>query len=296
MKDHEQIDPHDALQFLGFNDRLSIQPIRGGADAAIWRVEHGAANYALRVLRADQHAQAQREIKAMEAMRAANVPVPAVAAHAIWQERPVLVISWVPGRPLIDALLEAAANSARIHALGREFGRTHAAIHRVSSPKKSDDVFPSWDRWYALAPDLAESLARTTDRRSVLLHLDYHPLNVLVDDERISGVLDWANTRSGDPRADLARTRSMIQLAPIADRVDDALQQGLRSTFEDGWRQGYEEISGSMGDLAPFCWWAGEIMERDLHPRIGQPDLPWLNEAWLRRVRQWTAIWREQSQ
>ena len=296
MNNRISINPAEALTSLGISDSLTLQPIRGGADAAIWRVEHGGESYALRVLRLDQHDQAQREIAAMEAMRASDVPVPRVVTHAIWQDRPVLLIGWVTGRPLIELLLESASDTARIGALGREFGRTQAAIHGVSCPIGSEGVFPPWERWFSLSPDLTESLARTSRRPSALLHLDYHPLNVLVDDERISGVLDWANTRSGDPRADLARTRSIIQLSPSADRLEEAVQRELRSTFEDGWRQGYEEIAGPMGELAPFCWWAGEIMERDLLPRLGQPDLPWLNDDWLARVRQWTAIWREQCQ
>lgn len=40
-----------------------------------------------------------------------------------------------------------------------------------------------------------------------MLHLDLHPLNVLLGEEgAVTGVLDWANTAAGDPVLDRART------------------------------------------------------------------------------------------
>jgi aminoglycoside phosphotransferase (APT) family kinase protein len=294
MHEVDQIDPRAALTALGVTDDTTIQPIQGGSDAAIWRVEHAGESYALRVLRADQNIQARREIQAMDAVRAAGVPVPRVVAQAIWQDRPVLLLSWAAGRPLIEVLLEIAGDPTRLRAAGEEFGRAQAAIHRVTCPKGAEAVFPSWEAWFSLDAELSTWLVRVPRRPPTLLHLDYHPLNVLVDGGQISAVLDWANTRSGDPRADLARTLSILHLAPIPNQIDEAAQASLRWTFEAGWRQGYEEQAGPMGDLAPFCWWAGVIMELDLRPRFGQPDLPWLNDDWRDRLHRWTARWRDQ--
>ena len=48
----------------------------------------------------------------------------------------------------------------------------------------------------------------------MLLHLDYHPLNVLGEAGAISGVLDWTNADGGDPRADVARTGAILRFLP----------------------------------------------------------------------------------
>jgi hypothetical protein len=50
-----------------------------------------------------------------------------------------------------------------------------------------------------------------------------------------------------------------------------------------------------MGGMAPFYAWAGEVMIRDLTPRLGRPDLPWLDRQFLERVRQWADGWRERA-
>jgi hypothetical protein len=33
-------------------------------------------------------------------------------------------------------------------------------------------------------------------------------------------------------------------------------------------------------------------MQRDLAPRLGRTDLPWLTEEWLAGVQRWTRTWR----
>jgi hypothetical protein len=65
--------------------------------------------------------------------------------------------------------------------------------------------------------------------------------------------------------------------------------------FETAWRRGYEQTAGPIGDLTPFCWWAGAVMEREFAPRVGRPDIPWLTPAYLGRVRRWTAGWRSRT-
>jgi hypothetical protein len=149
-----------------------------------------------------------------------------------------------------------------------------------------------WQAWAGPDPALRTCLAALPARPPALLHLDFHPLNVLVGDGRVTAVLDWANARAGDPRADLARTLSILRLAPLPRGITGALEWTARRAFEAGWRRGYRRVAGSPGGLAPFCWWAGLVMERDLAPRLGRADLPWLTPAFLDRVRRWTADWR----
>ena len=135
-------------------------------------------------------------------------------------------------------------------------------------------------------------LARGPD---VLLHLDFHPMNVLVADGRVSAVLDWANAGIGDPRADLARTASILRFAPLAPGMPRPLESMVRRAFIAGWRRGYREVAGPASGMAPFYAWAGAVMIRDLTPRLGRPDLPWLDLPYLERVRQWADGWREQA-
>ena len=87
-------------------------------------------------------------------------------------------------------------------------------------------------------------------------------------------MLDWANARAGDPRADLARTASIILLGPAGPGEPPGLGALVRRALVAGWRHGYEAASGPVGDLAPFYVWAGALMVRDLAPGSVAPIFP----------------------
>ncbi|MBQ0902016.1 phosphotransferase [Micromonospora sp. U21] len=90
---------------------------------------------------------------------------------------------------------------ARAHCWGDVCGHLHAALATVSPPPG-----------LRAAPAVPTSQASATHS---LLHLDLHPLNVLVTEAGdVSGVLDWANAAAGPAVLDRARTWSILTLAP----------------------------------------------------------------------------------
>jgi aminoglycoside phosphotransferase (APT) family kinase protein len=288
----EPLDPTDILRTLGVAGPARAIPVSGGADTLIWRVEAAGQVSGLRLFRPEQAAMAQREVAAMTAASAAGLPVPRVYAEGFWRGRPVLHMSWMPGRPLRD---ELRARPWRARALGVQFGRAQAAVHAVSLPAALLAHPTPWVAWANPDDALRDCLHAAARGPDVLLHLDYHPMNVLVADGRVSAVLDWANARIGDPRADLARTASILRFAPLAPGVPRPLGSLLRRLFVAGWRRGYREVAGPIDGMAPFYAWAGEVMIRDLTPRLGRPDLPWLDLNYLERVRQWADGWWERA-
>ncbi len=289
-------DPATVLAAVGMPEASRAEPVGGGADAIIWRVELAGRSYALRLLRPDQAGQARRESAALAAAAAAGLPVPLVVAAGSWQDRPALVLAWSPGRPLGDVLHERPLDLRRARALGVAFGRVQVAIHALPAPDALRAHPEPWEAWAGPDPALRACLAALPARPPALVHLDYHPLNVLVEGGQVTAVLDWANARTGDPRADVARTLSILRLAPLPAGAAGAFAWVVRRAFEAGWRRGYRQAAGPLGGLAPFCWWAGLVMERDLAPRLGRADLPWLTPAFLDRVRCWTAGWRARAE
>lgn len=261
----EPVDPESALDPLLIADACGIGSARrarrvaGGADTLIWRVETDAGPIAVRVFRADQAVPAAREREALGAALAAGIAAPAVLASGEIAGRPVTILEWCPGEPLLGRLL---ASDADLDGLGRAFGRTQASIHRIAAPA-------SW----------------SAGRTDVLLHLDYHPLNVLVHGDRISAVIDWVNTRAGDPRHDVARTYSILTADPTAGDVDRSL---VRS-FRHAWLDGYADAAGARpAELAAFVAWAGSHMGRDLAQRHGPAELAAIDRwtmGWQRRAR-----------
>ena len=285
-----QLDPYAILAALGVRDAEAATPVAGGADTALWRVERGGEAFALRVFRPEQAATCRREAAAMAAV-AGRVPVPRVIGAGTWQDRPALLLSWCAGETLASAL---ARQPWRLWVLGRRWGQALARMHMVAAPEEVREHRTDWIAW--AGPDgeaLRPRLERAGLRADALLHLDYHPLNVLVVDGRVSAVLDWANARGGDPRADVARTVAILRVSPLPPGLERPPRPIMR-VLEAAFLYGYHQVAGPLDDLAPFHAWAGAFMVRDLGPRADTSS-GWLRDADLEPARRWAAHWARRA-
>ena len=276
------LDPSAILASFGYPDAQTIGPVSGGRDTAIFRVEHGTATYALRVFRPDQEQVSHAEALAMRAATQGGVPVPRVHAHGVHDGRPALLLDWCNGVTVVEALRRWPD---RARSLGVACGDVLARIHAVTVPVEHRDH--SWLRWAGLAPDdlLYQQMVAFAGHDR-LLHLDFHPLNVLTDGERVTAVLDWANAHAGDPRADLARAISIVRF----DAGDPPPEtRSILLAFERGLRDGYGCAAGTPVDMPLFHVWAGRAMLRDLAPRLAA------NPVRAVRIRRWIQWWERQA-
>jgi aminoglycoside phosphotransferase (APT) family kinase protein len=283
-------DPATILASLGIDRVDSVAPVTGGLDTSIWRVERAGERYALRLFRAEQWRAFERELTALQLAAASGLPVPAVVAAGRWAERPVMLQAWLPGRLLRHELLRRPRRAWR---LGLAFGRMQARLHALTAPASLHRGGDGWLDWAGpIPPALRHRLLALGPRFDALLHLDYHPLNVLTDGRRITGVLDWTNALAGDPRADIARTATLLRLpvdpTPGGTRRDGRPRafDSLRRIFVHAWWCGYREIAGPVPDLAPFYAWAGTVLANDLGPKA-RPD-SWLTPDVLAAIVRWS--------
>jgi aminoglycoside phosphotransferase (APT) family kinase protein len=279
------LDPRAVLAALGYPGDWLVTPLSGGFDTAMFRVERGDEACALRVFRPEQLAMSRGEMRAMAIAADGGVPVPRVLAHGVWRDRPALLLSWCEGRMVIEEVVE---RPGRAVPLGAACGHVLAAIHAIVVPQEYRDR--SWLDWPrrpavagALSPGPRARLEAVT-RHDRLLHLDFHPLNVLTDGEQVTAVLDWGNAHAGDPRADLARTLSILRLDAVAHFPD--LRPVIRA-FERGLCHAYGVAAGRPADMPLFHAWAGRAMLRDLAPRLAA------NPAQRARIERWTARWED---
>jgi aminoglycoside phosphotransferase (APT) family kinase protein len=285
MPEQAQLDPHAILAALGITGAVEATPVGGGADTAIWRVAHEGRKYALRVFRAEQAGTAQRELAAMRAALAGGLAVPTVHAAGSWQDRPALLLGWCDGEPLLGRLQR---QPWQIWRLGVAFGRAQAAIHAIAPAPDSALPPDEWIGWAGAEQGaLRERLRTVAGPARQLLHLDYHPLNVMTDGRDITAVLDWANARVGDPRADAARSYSILAIDPHWPRQPQIAI--FRQVLARAWRRGYEPVGGALGEMALFYAWAGAVMLRDLGPRAARDGVS------LERVRRWTDGWKRRA-
>ena len=269
----------DILAALGVADVGVTQRVQGGSDTAIWRVAVAGNDYALRVFGAGEQEDCEREAAVMWSAWQAGLPVPEVIASGRWRDHPALLMDWAPGRTIFEELKRRPWRARR---LGEAFGAMQASMHRIKAPVILADHPDDWVAW--LGPDqpaLAERLRASRYPAGALLHLDYHPLNVMTDGERITAILDWRNAAAGPPRADAARTHAILWID--APYIIPAPMRPPLSLLTSGWRAGYLRQGGSLDEMAPFYAWAGAVMLRDLATKR--------SPAALARIRRWTDGW-----
>lgn len=127
------------------------------------------------------------------------------------------IIAWLPGEAIDTRHLDASQGGALAHFLkalhvrapsdapisdcrgGPLSTRADLVAFRSSRLAKdfewiACDILPIWD----------DALAAPQDAPATWLHGDLHPRNVLMEDGKLSAVIDWGDMCEGDPATDLA--------------------------------------------------------------------------------------------
>ena len=112
-------------------------------------------------------------------------------------------------------------------------------------------------------PGLREALARVTERAHLfpsspqsIVHMDYHPLNVMVDGTRLTGVIDWVNTDVGDRHLDAAMTAVILSSSAL-DKPrwmrDNLVGNGLRASFAALYMPLYHAMAPMSFERFRYC-------------------------------------------
>lgn len=208
--------------------------MRGGSQAHIYRFGLSGAPPGLKgplVLRLYPRGyDAERAVKeglVQNGLARQGYPTPRV--HATCADRSVLggvflVMEFRPGGLMLHAAPEAAPAM---------LGETHAALHRLD-PRPILESFRArgWPasrfRYEGELAVLRERARRRPRLRPVvdwlsanrppepeppaICHGDFHPLNLLVRDGEVAGVLDWSDAVAADPALDVACTMLLIRV------------------------------------------------------------------------------------
>lgn len=278
----DAIDPIIVLKALGVNNLTEIVPQTGGwGGTRLWRVQrrHAPADLLLRVFPHGASSLADREAIAHRAASQAGVPVPEVIACGVSGEHAALLLTWCRGQPVADSLRRTPG---RAYDIGVACGETLALVHTIPGPVSpaalsQGDSANDWVSWAGLHAARLRAVLKVRHpdgMPSRLLHMDYHPENVLCDDVSITAVIDWANVCIGPPFADLARSQSILRLARLYPDIPVALHAPLVQ-FEQGMLDAHARVHGPREDEDFFDAWASAVQISDLEGKIGQPGV-WL--------------------
>jgi len=222
------------------------QLIGQGREAQIFEWENGTV---LRLLRASGGAgRVEREAAAMRAAASAGVAVPAVFGTTTVDGRAGLITGRVDGPDLITLM---GKEPWMVPKAARIVGTTQARMHGVVAPVELTRLREQIRFKINAATDLPRELAESAlamlealpdgDR---LCHGDFHPANVLVG-RNGPAVIDWTGATRGDPAADLARTRLLLQAGAVPEHMPFLIRRlhALgRGAFYHGYRRAYERL------------------------------------------------------
>lgn len=218
-------------------------PVNGGFDTRIFAFQLAGAPDAyagrliVRIFRdARGSARAAAEQALQNAIAGAGYPAPPVL-HACLDATVVggafTVMPLVPGTTLLDAALRPSTMMLRMPGLLAE---AHARLHATdpaplaAATKETVSAATTTAGWLADLRAIAQSpgldgmlpglewLERNEPRgdfQPAILHMDFHPANVLVEHGKVTGVIDWANASVGDPAADVAASTVIMTMGPV---------------------------------------------------------------------------------
>ncbi len=218
-------------------------PILGGFDTAIYgfRLSGVPAPYSqamiVRVFRSQEDAvRASYESLVQSAVHALGYPAPRVyftetGTDAL--DSPFTIMQRMPGRVMLDSLL-----GTRMMSMPAVLGRAQAQLHSLDAsefrrqlgdardPRGLDtieNILRRFDKTIVsssldgLRPAL-EWLAvhrPPTPTREAICHGDFHPLNVLVTKNEVTGVVDWAWAMIADPAYDVGASVALFSQGPV---------------------------------------------------------------------------------
>jgi aminoglycoside phosphotransferase (APT) family kinase protein len=198
-----------------------------------------------------QKAEGEAAIQRFAAERGYPAPLPlAVEATNDALGRPFMIMERVPGIPMRDRM---AGNLATVPRAAALMADAHVALHRLpvdgctipSDGLLVDRQFPLISLMLVylgveLPKDAEEPLAWLKAHKGMvvpeevsLCHHDFHPLNIMVDDDNRVSVLDWSQAALGDRHSDLARSVVLLRMG-ILEQESPRLLKRLMTRFRSG--------------------------------------------------------------
>lgn len=255
----------DVMELIAPEARVTgWERLHGGFGAAMHRIEvtmPSGAETAFVLRRylpetGDDARTASHEALTLEGLRGSLVPAPEVLwldADGTVFDRPALATTLLPGRPRsADVAAEPALLRALAEALvglrwvpldeGFEHLTTYPDVAALTTPlREAVDDLPASDLvdTRAVARAVLDHAGDVEVEPATLSHGDFHVGNVLFDDGRVSGIVDWGSARIADPRSDVAYCA-----------LDLALMAG-----PDAARAFLDEHAALRGELADEPWW-----------------------------------------
>jgi aminoglycoside phosphotransferase (APT) family kinase protein len=245
----------------------NLQRLSAGASSAIWSFDYGEppAGYILRIASPGANrVPISTEAAAMEAARAAGVPVPPIVSAGDDAEpfgRPFMIMERIEGETLARHILrdDEFANARSVFATqcGEILARLARSDRRNVPGLAYEDQLQRWTDILRLTdvpvPTFEWALRYLQNERPpegdpTIVHGDFRLGNIIVGPNGIRAVLDWELVHLGDPMEDLG------WLCARPWRFRGPRPVGGMGEYRD-LLDAYETESGTAVDIEKLRWW-----------------------------------------
>ena len=161
-----------------------------------------------------------REICCTESVQGRGLPVPEYRGYIQYKGKRAILLEYIRGKSMMNVL---SGGEIAPEELAEDFAKIHYQMHQC----RADGLEEGKVRLerllrrseHNLGTDLTTrclKLMETLPDGSMLCHNDFHPGNILYNDNREMIVIDWSDASCCDPLADVARTVQMFDYGPSA--------------------------------------------------------------------------------
>lgn len=251
-----------------------------------YMIDDGSDSYVLQTVDEDDEWRLHQQRAIYERLEGTDVPVPEVIHDAADETVPYQVVEAVDGEVLEEGygkLSEEALDTVVADA-GRYLAQAHEALSqeehgelRGTAEGLEVEATEDWRAFYqgflehhidmiedgpldrdGLAEYALERVEATIEEipeepYAAVVHRDYRPGNLMAEGDCITGILDWDNAFSGDPRYDVARAEQSF-----ASRFDGDRQEAVRELFRDA----YEEADAELDERLHEHYHAGALLDQ----------------------------------
>jgi aminoglycoside phosphotransferase (APT) family kinase protein len=264
--------------------------LKGGVSAQVTALEIEQADGQTQKVVVRQHGEVDRqnnpniaadEFKLLDSLHAAGLPVPKPYYFALSDEilsTPYIVIEYIEGETefappdLADFIGQFATNLANLHRLDLAKldlaflpEQPKIAIERIKNrPAKLDESLEE-----GRIRDALEAVFPLPQRnKTVLLHGDFWPGNLLWKNNKLVAIIDWEDAQLGDPVAEVANARLELLWAVGIEAMENFTRQYKVINPLDFTDLAYWDLYAALRPMFKIGEWAGdEVAEKTMREK-----------------------------
>lgn len=194
--------------------------------------EGGLTNVFVKIERSTK-ASFETEIKHLDILFSKNIykKIPKIIEFGDIDEKKYIVLEKINGSRLSDLFLEIDDQKLKNDYLIK-YGKELATIHNISSDffqkatQRSINDLPSVEKYKNFDSNISQYIEYLIINKPIInydtfIHGDFHYGNILWEDEKISGVLDWEYSGKGFKEQDIAWTCILRSTQHFMDSIND---------------------------------------------------------------------------